>query len=95
MPIRPLNRGKKPLVSTKALAWALFWGTLFLIGYAVNVFHLTPERIGAETVHASEVEEIRQNDYYCERIKSGYYPNMGTGKEIAELCAKWGVNLND
>lgn len=77
--------------------WPMFFVlvVLFLLAFAVDTFHLTDERIGVETAHASSVEEVHQNDYYCGRIKSGFYPNVGTGKGITELCAKWGVNLND
>lgn len=65
---------------------------LFVLAYAYQALALTPEYLGAEVAHA---EEIHQNDYYCERIKRGYYPNAGSSAAIEALCAKWGVNLND
>lgn len=68
---------------------------VFALAWAFQALALTDERIGVETAHASAVEEVHQNDYYCERIKSGFYPNIGTGKGITELCSEWGVNLND
>lgn len=72
--------------------WQIFFVlmVLFALAFAVDVFHLTDERIGAETAHA---EEIHQNDYYCEQIKQGSAQVRGAEGSLAELCAKWGVQL--
>ena len=91
-PIRPIPRKRNHLVSTRSLTIAFWLGLALLIGLAVNVFHLTPERIGVETVQAAEVEEVHQNDYYCNEIKEkGDHLLIERSNDINELCKQWGA----
>lgn len=93
LPVRTISQSK-PLISTRSLTWALVLSIAFLIGLTIDTFKLTPEFLDAKTAVAAEIPVIHQNDWYCEHIKSGYYPNTyGKTGSLVELCAKWGVDL--
>lgn len=76
---------------TNWLLWIAL-AIVLVLGFAVDNFHLTDERIGAETANAAEVGEIRQNDYYCNQIAKGAMridPKEVSANELLALCAQY------
>lgn len=63
---------------------------LFVLAYAYQALALTPENLGAETVHAEE--EIKGNDFYCLEIARGNLrvdPKEVSANDLLALCAEY------
>lgn len=77
----------------KYLLVGILVGALFVIAFALDVLYATPKVHLIETAQAAEIEEIRQNDWYCEKIKEGSREVVGAEGSITSLCAEWGIDL--